>query len=331
MKKLKYCIVLILLSICSVLTYSQDTEVYLQIRYDLDDLFENLGKYRISSGFLKENAIDYVDLSLYGGGQINNNSSDLSTFENILKTLKSSSVVATSLSGIEIASIIEDIIEDTSESVVPVGVLAYKYNTFKENAINEGLVQYSNGKVSDVYDSNGNWKDPYDESIVIAFAPSRSIFNTGSVTLNFSDYLYTNLSISSIELDYGNGYVQVQGSINIYLNSSCTEFKLKITLDDGSVLYSTTDIYVHDVYMELNDIDTDITLYFSDSNNLAGYTSEAYVHVDLIDGNTSLTKPFIVVEGFDPIGIASLLGLSESEYGFCNIDTFRSTLSVSIR
>ena len=310
--------------------YAQNIEAYSEIRSELDHLFENLDKNRIPTGFLLENAIDHTDLSLYDGQLSDNNYVDLPTFECILKTLKSSSVRNTSISSLDVNNTIHNMIENSEDDVIPMGIIAYKYNHIKSNALDDNLIGYTGGQIFDRFDANGNWLNPYDESYVVAFAPTKYICKGESITFDFDDYLFTNLSISTIELDYGNGYTLVTGSNSFSIPEGLIELAIKITLNDGKVLYSHSTINAIRSKMELFGDGISGPIPFNDSSPYLGFPANAMVTIDYIDGNTTLTKPLIVVEGFDPVKLAELFGEDE-ERGFCDISSFRSSLSSSLK
>ena len=311
--------------------YAQNIEAYSEIRSELDHLFENLDKNRIPTGYLLENAIDYIDLTPYSGQLSDTNYVDLPIFESILKTLQSSSVRSnTSLSGVDINGTIHNMLEDNEDEVVHLGIIAYKYNYVKPDALENNLIGYTGDQVYDRFDVNGNWLNPYDESYAVAFAPSKHICKGESITFDFDDYLFTNLSISTIELDYGNGYTLVTGSNSFSIPEGLIELAIKITLNDGKVLYSHSTINAIRSKMELFGDGISGPIPFNDSSPYLGFPANAMVTIDYIDGNTTLTKPLIVVEGFDPVKLAELLGEDE-EHGFCDISSFKSSLSSSLK
>lgn len=310
-------------------TFAQNIGYEDDIRSDLNNLFLNIDKSRISTGFLKEYAVETIDMFQYGGQLSDSNYVDLSTFESILKTLKSSTVRNTSLSTVDVADVIRTMSGSRDDDLVNVGIIAYKYNFIKPNAVENGLILFAGGQASDAFDADGNWLDPYDEAYVVAFAPDRFLINDRSIEFDFDNYLFTNLAISTVELDYGDGYSLVSGSEQVLLPEGLVDLNLRITLNDGTVLLSHSKVNVMGVRMDLQDEDFDVRADFCDSTLYMGLESEATITIDFIDGNAALTKPFIVVEGFDPVGIAQLIS-EDLENGFCSIQNFRGSLSAEI-
>ena len=124
---------------------AQDIEDNYSVRSDIGYLFENLNKSTVPTGMLKEYATELVDLFEYPGQITDSNSVSFTTYEYILRTLKSS-IVRSSAAPI-ISNITDEIGEMLEEtSLVPVGVVAFKYNYIDELAIQKGLLSIENSR-----------------------------------------------------------------------------------------------------------------------------------------------------------------------------------------
>ncbi len=300
---------------------AQDIEDNYSVRSDIGYLFENLNKSTVPTGMLKEYATELVDLFEYPGQITDSNSVSFTTYEYILRTLKSS-IVRSSAAPIisNITDEIGEMLEETSS--VPVGVVAFKYNYIDELAIQKGLLSIENEQVYDMFDNSGNWVNPYKEAYVLAFSPINPVFEGCSATLDFSSYLHTNLSIASMAIDYGNGYVPVSGNINVDIGAGCQQLKLKVTLTDGTILNAHTHVYGEPVTLHSQETPPDKSLFFEYDGNYQGYSPKARVDIKYASGHSSLIKPFIVVEGFDPDEFADLMGGHKSGYGILNWKSF---------
>lgn len=125
------------------------------------------------------------------------------------------------------------------------------------------------------------------------------------------DYL-TNLSIRSVSFDAGDGTgyrtISSGGSVTAeYSGTGMKELKFKVVLKDGVELYAHS--YVNVMSRKPISLSSaaasgsiagygNYSKYFSKSIN--GETVSALVTIKYGNGHTSIQKPFIVAEGFEP-------------------------------
>ncbi len=301
----KYILAVTLAILSQAILKGQDTDIEnnAEVRAQIESIFENIDKSKIQTGLLRDYSTDLVDYSVFDGTLNESNIADLGTYEYILRSVRTSSVTSSYPFG-SVTDIMDGMAEATTSSSIPISILAYKYNYVVDNAITDGLFQRIGDQVYDVYDENQNWVNPYQESYVISFAPSVEAYKAGSYTFTVGSFTFTNLSISSIELDAGDGlgYRSLSSGLTVYLSGGSTVLKLKLTLQDGVVLYAHTQIEVQKLSVNPqggNSITPDLTKSFTQS--VSGETISATASVKYAAGHTSFVKPFIVVEGFDPV------------------------------
>lgn len=112
------------------------------VRSALDEMFEDLDKSRVPTGYLLDYAVDLVELSDYDGSEItDSNYVDRALFADILRSVRSASVNATA------SAVIPAGATDMSDPLVAlssteVSVAAFKYNYIVANALTDGLIEY---------------------------------------------------------------------------------------------------------------------------------------------------------------------------------------------
>ena len=298
----------------------------------MDDMFKYLDKSRVPTGYLLDYAIDLVDLFPYSGDELTDeNYTDISIYQDVLSTIRSASLYEAPFGSPE-----EIIAEFENLPYVSVSIAAYKYNYIRSTALNNNLINYdeATGRVTDRF-VNNNWINPYIENTVCCFAVNKTSVLSQSVSFRFPDiYRFTNLSISEIYFDPGdgNGYRLVSNSSPISVTYSTPgekELCLQVYTEDGEYVCESHSKIV--VYPEnAPDVPTkgsrapDDTLDFITEYN-DGTVAKARMSYYCIPGNTHITKPFIVVEGFDPWIFSYMFGDVPQEnvhLGFTNHTTF---------
>lgn len=331
----RYILAVALAILSRAILKGQDTDIEnnAEVRAQIESIFENIDKSKIQTGLLRDYSTDLVDYSVFDGTLNESNIADLGTYEYILRSVRTSSVTSSYPFG-SVTDIMDGMAEATTSSSIPISILAYKYNYVVDNAITDGLFQRIGDQVYDVYDENQNWVNPYQESYVVSFAPSVEAYKARSYTFTVGSFTFTNLSISSIELDAGDGlgYRSLSSGLTVYLSGGSTVLKLKLTLQDGVVLYAHTQIEVQALSAHPQDENTsapDHTESFTQS--VSGGTISATASVKYASGRTSLVKPFILVEGFDAVEYGT--EDEEDPYygkGSTNLYTFINDLSANI-
>ena len=206
--------------------------------------------------------------------------------------------------------------------------MLYEYNRIKSTAVSQNLIYIDEdeNQIYDCYDLLGNWKNPYESEYLIAFSPYMNISGL-SVTYQFSNlYKSSNLQYSSIEFDPddGNGYrtlslSNVPGNINVtYDDTGTYDLKLRVTLTDNTVLLAHS-VMVVDVPQAMRtapSVDPDDSLIVQSKHIYEGYQPWARAYLKLANGHSSLIKPLIFAEGFDPL-CTDLI--PDQRNGFCTL------------
>lgn len=297
-----------------------------EIRQNIDEMFSELEKSRVSTGFLLDYAIDLVEFSDFDGTQLtDSNYIDFETFELILRGLNSSSVSSNS---INVPAFADAFQTPMTSNQMNLGIALYKYQYIKENALKDGLIEYSSGKVYDVYNGE-KWVNPYELADIVAFTPSANVCFVGNVRYNISSsFIFKNQNFNNIMFDFGdgNGYrTIIGGHANVnYSTPGEKELKMRVVLNGGKVLEAHSKIIVLE--------NQSVAAHGQGAPDVQEIVTHggvsARVSMYYASGHTRLYKPFIVVEGFDPWQLNDLFcgnGNLDIELGFTNhIDFYPS-------
>lgn len=150
MKTIKCIIIsIILLCLWTDVYYAQTITHNEIVRSALDEMFEDLDKSKIPTGFLLDYAVDLVEFERYNGMELNDsNYVTTPVFEEILLSLKSASVATQPYD--DVSQIMTDFMTSATGNNINVAYVGYKYNFIKEDALTNNLISYSTNKVSDV-------------------------------------------------------------------------------------------------------------------------------------------------------------------------------------
>ena len=315
---------------------AQNIEENAVVREALDEMFEHLDKTRVPTGLLLDYGIDVLDFSCHDGSALlDSNYVDVASFESILRTVHSSAVISSPIG--DVSEIMSSFSQYVAADELDVGIVAYRYNYIKENALEDHLISYEAGQVYDVVE-NDIWKNPYGEDYVIGFSPEANFSESGKVEYVFSsDYVFSNLNIRQMEFDAddGSGYVTVGNSsriIAVYTTDGIKELRLRLTLDSGEQLVSHSYI-VTTAELQRPSSTNVIALdeKWEQSASYNGTTVTAGISVKRAPGHSSIEKPYILVEGFDPWRLMSLTqsGISSGrgKEGFTGISDVYKWLS----
>lgn len=278
----------------------------------MQHIFGNIDKNKVTTGYLKEFGVRFANIEACNGNLSADNFVTKSEWQAIYSSLYSMRVGqgAINMTSPQTINNQFDTQQNNTEDVL-IAVQHYNYQQYKTNAYTNGDIKISNDRI---FDRSG--RNPYDTKTLFAITPLKQQLQGNTFTFQLpSNLLYSNFntSISQIQIDYDNG----QGYQTISQNqkksvSYCTggekEIKVKITYTNGTIVQSHSKIWVdyvaanHNTQARFNGFGTDILW----SNNpitgnvYNGSSATGKVTIELAPGHTQLTKPLIVIEGFDP-------------------------------
>lgn len=180
--KLFILLVISLLLSCSNCLFAQTIlDGFQDVRVELDRVFSGINKNRIPTKILLDRAINYANVKRYDGTCLADSTIvNRHIFEDVLRTLNEASVSNAPLMT-DIPNMINMITEPvSSDGEVTLVHAFFKYNSVKENAIEDGLLRVNNGILFDVYENNV-WVNPYNDKYVFALTSGTDICTKTSV------------------------------------------------------------------------------------------------------------------------------------------------------
>ena len=228
-------------------------------------------------------------------------------------------------------------VPDSPTSEIKINGLYYKYNHLADNAVSSGLIHLTDTLFYD----GPNSGNPYLEKTCVAVSPMypaevplNVIFRGGAIYGN----LTANIASASIDFGNGSGYVSFVAN-NLYDISYTSEgtytITLRLTLTNSSVVYARSSLKVsgdadlfkstslsgfHDDYpcddvipKVVPDENYSYQIVRSGSNN-DGLIKVWYGKNGSGQTKTSLTKPIVIVDGFDPVPLKAVDRSAEHIY-----------------
>lgn len=302
-------IALSILTILICCNISAQTSTNVNVRSQLDNMFEDLDKSRIPTGFLLDYAIDLLDIEPYNGLELTEqNYVYRPVFDDIVKSIQSAAIRTHSITT-NYEQILNEFGPTISNDIVNLKYTLFKYNYITSDALTENKIAYdeSTGKVSDVY-VDGTWINPYGIRPLFAFSPSAMFCTNPSVTYQFTDTpALRNVGILNVWFDAGDGtgYRAIDKSsasvVVNYTTSGDKTLKLRVRTTSGEVFESHAKMSICN---ELNhgNLSEDTTEDYEPSGHyiLNNYGVSAKLTWYSQQGQ-EIRKPIIVVEGFDPV------------------------------
>ena len=225
----------ITISLFSNLAKAQETD---SVRIAINNILAPLNKTLIPTGILAENSYPLLDLSTYNGQLTADNTMDFSQWRLLYNQALSGAYVApTGLPGIDQLNIDYTTARNNSLNNV-VSVSLINYASIKATAITDGLMTVTNGQL---FDNNAG--SPYQTNRLFIAAASNNTAKNGVLNLLFNPSLFntnTGLTVTNVQVDFGNGNGFVTASYNTALNGVYTtignkQLIYKITFSDASV------------------------------------------------------------------------------------------------
>jgi len=188
----------------------------------MNHIFGAIDKTKVTTGYLKEFGIRFNNVESYNGVLSDSNLVDVTQWKSLYNSLYSMRVGAVATSMLAPTTAFANL---NNQQAVAAGTILlaaqhYKYQQYKTTAYTGGDVTVVNDRIFDVAGRN-----PYKTKTVFAVAPMKTHIegNTFSFKLQ-SNMVYTNsnLTLNTIEIDFGNGQGYQPISLNTAKNVSCT-------------------------------------------------------------------------------------------------------------
>lgn len=272
----------------------------------MQQVFGNIDKAKVTTGYLKEFGIRFNTIEDYDGVLDTLNFVDKIQWKSIYSSLYTMRVGTVAQNMTPTTTVFNHLETEQNNATTDVllSLLFYNYQQYKSNALTNGDVTINNERI---YDVSG--RNPYEAKKVLAISPLKKVIQGNTITFKLPNnliYSNTGLTISQLQIDFDNGQGYQNVSLNTnksisYTSGGIKELKYKLTFNDSSILYSHSKIFIDYIpnYQSRysgSSIDT-LTI---EGTTWQGAKAKGFITVELANGHSQLTKPLIVVEGFDP-------------------------------
>ena len=324
----QFIVLLASLALCQGVGIAQEYSLR-EVKAQMDTMFANLDKSKVSTGFLWDTAVNLVEGEEYNGSSLtDSNYVSRSLMADMLYSINTASVGADTIG---VQSAMARLIRNSSFSQPMVGILFKPYNYIVANALTDNLIVYSNNRVSDSY-INGIWQNPYAEDVLFGYAIGceEAVSTSAVFTIGNIDSLSTQ-SFTSIKFDPGDGggfrTVSMGGSVTAnYSASDYYETKLEVTYA-GSTYLSHGMVYATSVVPSPHHSQhpagsgTNNNYGYNDSFSTV-YEGKTYYATVSYSLPLNFNNPLIVAEQFDPWKLT--VNAWHGCEGFSTIDSFKN-------
>ncbi|MGV7106901.1 hypothetical protein [Flavobacterium sp. U410] len=305
----------------SLLLHGQ-TEVNSTWKSQITPIFEGLDKGKIPHGVLNDFAMEFTNVPAYNGTLTDTTYISANVLGSIYKTLFMGKVTTDTTYFPRMETIAKNWVShrntynEAEQNTMVIAGLLYQYSRINSNALTNGKITVSDNKYYDKY-VGGVWQNPYESLKTIAFTPAVNHYNKKffGVVLPQDLMLSNNDLIESIQVNFndGTGIKNVAFDQKVYANytqNGTYDWVFRVTLSDGSVLYSQTKMEIEEQESQVQaalSLTSTITAAY-DNNVFIAHPDAASIfakkgaklRIDYAPShNGQIVKPFIVAEGFD--------------------------------
>ncbi|WP_179223113.1 DNRLRE domain-containing protein [Pontibacter ummariensis] len=273
----------------------------------MNHIFAPLDKAQVPTGFLADYATEFLPLDIFNGVLTDSNRVNMDAWRMAYASLYTSRIYGTNplptLASVN--STIESV--QSTTSAIPVAIAFSKYGYIKSDAISNNLLKLENEQLKDV---SGRTQSPYAERFFFTASPVSNNSNSGSVSLVFKPELFYNTAgkaVQNLYVDFADGRGYVSASWNIPVSATYTSDGTKLI----KVKVSFTDNSSYECYSQLEVANaTSVALRYARTPDLiqpfaaTGLHSGGEALISYGAGHSTITKPLIVVEGYDASDVA---------------------------
>ncbi|MGB5982646.1 MAG: hypothetical protein WBG46_10940 [Nonlabens sp.] len=273
----------------------------------MEHVFENIDPDKVTTGFLKDYGISLAYIEAANGQITSENQVNRSQFvslHNSLYTMRVGNINTGMLNPSQFTDALNTAVSQNEVDVV-LSTQHYRYERYREDAYTSGAVKVVNDQIFDVPGRN-----PYNtHTLFAAAALTQEVKGSTMVFILPSDLMFKTKenapSLIKINFDDGNGFKEIDPDVKIpvtYTKGGIKTITVQYMMPDETTVSSHTRIV-------LDYEDPNVQPRFNGSGRSVrtvigaaweGESASGIVTVELAPGRTQLTKPLIVVEGFDP-------------------------------
>ncbi|MDR1198946.1 MAG: hypothetical protein LBK94_08070, partial [Prevotellaceae bacterium] len=276
----------------------------------MDYIFEHVDKSKITTGLLSDYGLHLIEPDYFDGVPADSNYVDMDTWKMLYLGMATSKI--NKFAKIASPDTVFAVIDKMSyRSSVPVAIMHFEYNSFRENAVSLGLVSIVNDQIIENTTSGDNLKriTPYLTKQLFAVAPKELYFDGPSVSFVFmQDLFYTNTdkTVSKYEISFNNGLSYLTSKKNmpityIFTSAGMKTIYFRVSYTDGTSYTSQTNIMVKNsanILMATNSSSLYDSVMIAATSQHSG--GKIQIKYSTYNYSGTIKKPLIVAEGFDP-------------------------------
>lgn len=290
------------------LAYSVDHDTSFAIQADLDSTFGGLDLSSLSTGYLMNRNVIFVDPLNYQGDIQNDSTISAVAWRQLYRQMTNAHISGTNVFP-PLDTVAAKSLNTYQQGKIPILILIGRYDKIKTYAVDSNLLDYdySGDKFVDVLPRSNS---PYEDKVLFSAIAAKQTAGqlTSYFVIDSSEFIYSNFGepIQSLQIDYGdgNGFTPITLGIvdTVSYDSAGKKSILVRVCFSEDTLQSTFDFYVNNTVIPQEQQSADL-IWFINANE--SYNGSPYAngmaHVFYGCGNTSIRKPIIFIEGFDPL------------------------------
>jgi hypothetical protein len=273
-------------------------------------IFAHLDKSQVPTGFLADYGAEFLPLDIFNGVLTDSNKVNMDVWRMAYASLYTSRIYGTNpLPTFESINTTIENVQSAASAAIPVAVAFSKYDYIKSDAFSNNLLKLENEQLKDV---PGRTQSPYSERFFFTASPISNYANSGTVSLVFKPELFYNTSgktAQNLYVDFadGRGYLTVSWNNPVsttYTSDGTKLIKLKVSFTDNSSYECYSQLEVSNTSSVAFRYPSIAQLPSEPFDAVPGIHSGGELFISLGENHTTITKPLIVVEGYDPSGVA---------------------------
>ncbi len=288
------------------------------LRTQLNTIFQNIDKSQIPTGFLEEYGAGLVPLDVFNGQLTDSNRMDIDLWRYAYGSVFTSHIYGTnSLPTLESINTIVNANTNLSTNILAIPLALINFSRMREDAVGQNLFTVSNNQINDV---SGRTQSPYIPTSMFIASPAKNYTSESTVSILFKSSLFitnTGKTVSNLFVDFANGsgyqpaYFDTPLPVT-YSDTGYKRLKIKLVCNDNSVYECYAEFNVLELTPQARYGTPDFVRTFNATANHSGGT--ATVRMSIRGTERLITKPLIVVEGYDVSDVAPSLITTPYDY-----------------
>ncbi|MBF8961754.1 T9SS type A sorting domain-containing protein [Pontibacter sp. FD36] len=290
-----------------IITYSTSSSD--PVADEINNIFALLDKTQVPTGFLSDYGREFLPLDVFNGILTDSNRVNIDAWRWSYASLYSSRIYGAN--SLPTLATVNNAIKNvqSSSGAIPVVMAHANYAYIKPDAFSNNLLKVENNQLRDVM---GRTQSPYAERSYFAASPVRNSVSSGTVSLVFKPEIFYNTTGKTPQTFYidfadGRGYVNTAWNTPVsatYTSDGTRLIKIKVLFTDNTFYECYSQIAVSNTGALAFRYPGEPQLPPHTINARPGIHDGGQLFISLGQNHTTISKPLIVVEGYDASDIA---------------------------